>query len=320
MKKFLLESSKNNTNVNVESSEYIELSTKQRALPIEQVQGFINHYELYLKERNECRNYKMFFTLHPYMTNVLFNAFTEIVYNEGGIQSGIIGSGGTLSNSHTNFFPNKGTIGNENTFKALLGTNYNGDRRYQLLRDTELSHEEMGNVTYNCGLDIFNNHYLRSNGFFCMKQGSISGITNKSVFNTVEDYLVYGSNNSIATHVREVPGTDSSVLNKSKSTGSSLYTSSSSNGSEITKTTSRATHLINRENFKDITTAFSEGIKDVNGWVGFYNKAYLPMKNVKNKTVSINKCINNRNACDFIYMYPDRSLFSFMPKIYVCSS
>ena len=93
MKKFLLESSKNNTNVNVESSEYIELSTKQRALPIEQVQGFINHYELYLKERNECRNYKMFFTLHPYMTNVLFNAFTEIVYNEGGIQSGIIGSG-----------------------------------------------------------------------------------------------------------------------------------------------------------------------------------------------------------------------------------
>ena len=133
MKKFLLESSKNNTNVNVESSEYIELSTKQRALPIEQVQGFINHYELYLKERNECRNYKMFFTLHPYMTNVLFNAFTEIVYNEGGIQSGIIGSGGTLSNSHTNFFPNKGTIGNENTFKALLGTNYNGDRRYQLL-------------------------------------------------------------------------------------------------------------------------------------------------------------------------------------------
>ena len=53
MKKVLLNSSKNNTDVNVESAEFITLSTKQRAVPTEQVQGIINHYELYLKERNE---------------------------------------------------------------------------------------------------------------------------------------------------------------------------------------------------------------------------------------------------------------------------
>ena len=83
MKQILLNSSKNNTDVNVESAEYISLSTKQREVPTEQVQGIINHYELYLSERNNCKNYKMIFTLHPYMSNVLFNAFTEIVYNEG---------------------------------------------------------------------------------------------------------------------------------------------------------------------------------------------------------------------------------------------
>ena len=31
--------------------------------------------------------------------------------------------------------------------------------------------------------------------------------------------------------------------------------------------------------------------------------------------LTLNKCMNNREACDFIDMYPDRSLFSFTPNI-----
>jgi hypothetical protein len=74
MKQVLLNNAKNSENVNVESSEYFSLSTKQRVLPSENLQGVINHYELYLKERNECKNFKLIFTLHPYMSNVLASA------------------------------------------------------------------------------------------------------------------------------------------------------------------------------------------------------------------------------------------------------
>ena len=91
MKQFLLNSMKNNVDVNVESSEYISLSTKQRPLPESNIQGIINHYELYLDERNKCEDYKMIFTLHPYMSNVLFNAFTEIWYYEGTTTGAIVG-------------------------------------------------------------------------------------------------------------------------------------------------------------------------------------------------------------------------------------
>ena len=62
MKQFLLNSAKNNTNVNVESADYVSLSTKQRSIPFEKAEVTINHYELYLKERNECKKYKLYLT------------------------------------------------------------------------------------------------------------------------------------------------------------------------------------------------------------------------------------------------------------------
>lgn len=279
MKQILLNSAKNNENVNVESSEYISLSTKQRSVPTENVEGMINHYELYLKERNECKNYKMMFTLHPYMTNVLFNPFTEIIYNEGAIGSKIIG--GKQVTGINDFY---NTINTE-TKNALNSSTFNscdGDRRYQLIRDTENSHPELGNLAYHCGLDIFNNHYLRSKGFFSVK---CSG--NKKTFNTIEDVLIY-SDNTIAKVKRETP--NGNILGIK----------------DVTM------HLFTHENTDDIITAFRGGIKEENGWVGFYNRAYAP-------TVSqgyvINRCINNRQSCDFIDMYPDRTLFGFQPKI-----
>lgn len=338
MKQFLLNSAKNNEDVNVESSEYISLSTKQRALPSENLQGVINHYELYLKERNECKNFKLIFTLHPYMSNVLFNPFTEIVYNEGDIESGIIGTQSTpLYSGHMKYFTNRG--GNNVTYKALTGGTVEEDvdddgidRRYQLLRDTEFSHPDMGNLTYHCGLDIFNNHYLRSDGLFRIKKGrELGGSTNNNeVFNTIKDYLVY-SNGYIAKHENATPGTDETVggmfdklfeeINKAlnifqdlinKLFGKDKVTEESE--THVTEVETGCTHLFNNENLKPITTAFSEGIKEDNGWIGFYNRGYLPEVNVSDK-FTINKCLNNKGTCDFVDLYPDRTLFSFTPKI-----
>jgi hypothetical protein len=315
MKQILLNSSKNNTDVNVESAEYISLSTKQREVPTEQVQGIINHYELYLSERNNCKNYKMIFTLHPYMSNVLFNAFTEIVYNEGAIQSGIIGYNTKMNEKHSGIVPL--TAGNEVSRKAFKGDNF-VDRRYQLIRDTEFSHENLGNLEYHCGLDIFNNHYLRSDGFFGIKKTD----ENTEVFNTIEDYMVY-QNGTIATHYRETPGTAAEVSKTGRNWWERLWDTEVSAvkrtvskllyGDAINNRIEKPSHLFNHENIKPLMTAFSEGIKDNNGWVGFYNRAYLPIKNVNGNIV--NRCINNRKSCDFIDMYPDRTLFSLLPKI-----
>ena len=37
--------------------------------------------------------------------------------------------------------------------------------RHQTIMDTEYSHPDIGKWVYHCGLDIFNNHKLRSNSF-----------------------------------------------------------------------------------------------------------------------------------------------------------
>ena len=318
MKQILLNSAKNNTNVNVELGQYVPLSTRQRSVPTEHVESIINHYELYLKERNSCSDYKMFFTIKPYMSNVLLNAFTEIVYNEGAINSGIITPYGQLNANHKKIFTTK--VGNTKTKEALFGEgifinedNEEGiDRRYQLLRDTEYSHPELGGLTYHCGMDIFNNHYLRSDGFFRIKKESNN--KNQRVYNTIEDFLIYGDGTT-AKVIRETPGTVD--IDSSKSSNGvfgmlqTLIDKVLNNPTQTLKTKEIDAHLFNKENINTVLDAFTYGIKEENGWLGFHNKAYLS----ENDSIKINKCLNNADACAFVDMYPDRTLFSFSPKI-----
>ena len=82
MRKILLNSARSQENVNVVNSVDIDLTTKQRLFTGGDSTGTINHYEMYLKERNDCDRYKLFFTINPYMSNILFNMFTEVVYDE----------------------------------------------------------------------------------------------------------------------------------------------------------------------------------------------------------------------------------------------
>lgn len=319
MKQILLNSAKNNTNVNVEVSDYISLSTKQRSVPMEKAEVMINHYELYLQERNECKDYKMCFTLHPFMSNVLINAFTEVVYNEGAINSGIIKPYGGISPSHKELFSTN--ITNSKTKDALFGegiflndNNEDGiDRRYQLLRDSEYTHSSLGGLTYHCGIDAFNNHYLRSTGLFRVK-GAKNGI-NKQVFNTIEDFLVY-SNGTVGKIYREAVGDWDLQVNGNMVQRLSTSIKNISENPYDPKDGYKEidAHMFSRENTLNVLDSFSERIKEDNGWIGFYNRAYLPEQNTTNGPI-INKFLNNEDACAFVDMYPDRSLFSFLPKI-----
>ena len=57
-------------------------------------------------------------------------------------------------------------------------------------------------------------------------------------------------------------------------------------------------------------------VQKYDGWVGFYNrskiKSYNDFKN--GEIMDIERPIMYKNGGDFIEMYPDRSLYSFVPK------
>lgn len=291
MSKILLNRAHGQNNVNVENSLPVEFSTKQRLFTGGHASGMINQYEIYLNERNSTNRYKMVFTVNPYMSNVLFNMFTEIVYNEGSRESFLLGD-------------NKITKSGDWDRGVRSYPNGSGITRYEAIRDTEYSHPNLGDFKYHCGVDIFNNHQFRGNGFFAIRKGqsnSIDGkkMTNTYVFNTIEDYLVYGDG-EIAIHKREIPGEggDPTALNAE-----------------------RPTHLYNHSNLMSFQNAFMTKLKEENGWFGFYNRPYANIPNHtvyidgETREISINKIINNRGACEFIDMYPDRTLFSLLPKI-----
>ena len=279
MKQILLNKSRGKETINVENSINLEFSTKQRLMNDGYAKGTIDYYETYIGERNNTNTYKMFFTIKPYMTNVLFNAFTEIVVNDGAVNCFWLGDKKL----------NK-------TGDWDRGVRNKGFTRYESIRDTEYSHPDLGNFQYKCGMDIFNNHILRGNGFFAIKKDGEN--LNKNVFNTIEDYLIY-SNGSIARHDRENPEKDNPTNSKPN----------------------LKTHLYNHGNFFSFQNTITYRLKEDNGWLGFYNKSYANESNHRiNKygvdtDITINKVINNRNACDFIDMYPDRNLFSLLPTI-----
>lgn len=279
MKQILLNSACGKETINVGELTNVSFSTKQRLLDDGHVNGTIDYYDIFINERNNTNSYKMFFTIKPYMTNVLFNTFTEIVHNEGSIDCFCLGDKKLTKTGDWN-----------------RGVRNKGFTRYESIRDTEYSHPDLGNFQYKCGMDIFNNHILRGEGFFSVKRDKDR--LNNTVFNTIEDFLIY-SNGMIATHNKENPEDENPTKTKEN----------------------LQTHLYNRSNILSFQNAFTYKLKEDNGWIGFYNKSYANepnhtiSKNGEIVDITINKVINNRNACEFIDMYPDRTLFSLLPSV-----
>lgn len=154
----------------------------------------------------------------------------------------------------------------------------------QAIRDTEYNHPEIcEDLVYHCGTDIFNNHILRNNGFVVVAK-ILNG--DKRFFNTIKDYQ------------RDKDGKNA-TLNLSRST--------------------IPLHLYNAENLLTFKEAFRSRLIEDEGWFGFTNTSLLDIPNVEindgEDTITVNKVINSNKPCEFIDMFPDRSLFSFIPKI-----
>lgn len=154
----------------------------------------------------------------------------------------------------------------------------------QAIRDTEYSHPSIcEGLVYHCGTDIFNNHILRSNGFVTVSKNT--GTTNKNVFNTIKDFQ------------RDKDGKTVTI----------------NNGNENV-----SLHLYSADNLLTFKEAFRTRLIEDDGWFGFTNTSLIDIPNVRlanGDMITVNKVMNNNKSCEFIDMFPDRSLYSFIPKV-----
>lgn len=82
-RKIYLNKNKSVNSVNEQNFVGIDLSTKSKLLPYNDVSDILNLNDLYIKERNNCRKYRLILTVNPICTNVLYNYRTEVVRKEG---------------------------------------------------------------------------------------------------------------------------------------------------------------------------------------------------------------------------------------------
>lgn len=294
-REFLQEKSLNRLQDNAEKSLDIDLSAKSRLIPYSDAADMLSLNNLYIKERDACENYRMIFTVNPICSNVLHNAITEPVYREGSDSAHSLTMLNIIrgNDKFAEIFPlgtlNQSGETSPTSFDELFIT------RRSMVMDTEYSHEKIGNFKYHCGYDIFNNHLLRSDDFQHVKMANDR--SNEMEFNMIYDYVVDYSGNVVTRIVGE------------------------SDGPVTGEPTREKIRMYTLDNIKSFSTAYYDGLRNVDGWYGFYNTGNINIPNGElgngenREEISLNRILNNEPACSFIDMYPDRSLYSFIPKI-----
>lgn len=251
---------------NVEGVVNTTLSTKKRLLPNNDISNTFSLLEQYNKERDECRKFRLIFNISPICSNVLFNVKTEIIKNEG-------------SSGATALFHNSSSWDKEKY--ASSASNISDITHLHALRDTEYSHKELGGFVYHCGLDIFNNHMLRNNGFVHVNKVK----EENEIYNTIMDTLRYSDGDVVKQNIK-IEGNKEGLTEM---------------------------HLYRYDSMLSMKRAFSERCEERDGWWGFINPGNINIEN-RNDNIRINQMLSNNKPCEFIDLYPDRTLFSFNPK------
>ena len=276
----------------------LELGNQMKKISNYTDEHLVDLYQVYLDEKDASDKYRLIFTINPVCSNVLFNAITEVVYKEGSESCEALGD---------TPFTNTGNCRNIISQEPIT--------RIQAIRDTEYSNDKILGLEYLPGIDIFNNHLIRQSGFDCVQRrdgGSNGGLTTGEIYKISDDYdLVKKSEvtdvfNTIRDYQRtkkgtkitkEFPGLDSTYL----------------------QPTSGQPHIYEESEILSFEDTFMKNLREKDGWFGFYNPSTIEIpvaedSEDKNIPIYINKLINNRNACDFIDMFPDRKRFTFVPQ------
>ena len=325
MEHILLGKNINKYSTNTDNYLSIEVGSDFKNVPNEDIVQTLDAYNQYVKEADESNKYRLFFTINPICSNVLFNNITEIVYNEGSDNCIFFGEGpsgitkgyddnGTLLTVGLNDLPQSVGWRDLENFRGggtyMEYTKRPGKflNRYDLIRDTAYSHPEIGPFVYHCGYDIFNNHTFRRKNFApigLMSERFRRSTSAKSCqnFNTIEDYardyegdIVKDRSGKISSDVGWGPGVKPGQKHPS------------SGNIEL--------HNYSYQDLYSYYGAIDASLEDDNGWIGYINPSTLEIENcpLSGKTISINKCMNNNKYNEQIDMYPDRSLYYFIPK------
>ncbi len=275
-REIFLEKNKSKVSVNKESELGVSLSAKTRLLPYGDISERLSLIKLYNDEKDACKRYRMIFTINPICTNVLFNSRSEIIRREGS-------SACTVLDRY------------ENDYTGLDGSGFINNSALNILqaiRDTEYTHKDLftdeNPYVYHCGWDIFNNHMLRNEDFIHISKVNSDS---RAVFNTIRDYL------------RDKDGR--------------IVTEKISYSTPETKDYATRLHVYQYDNILSMYNAFKNKLDERDGWYGFINPGNIVIDNAEaknGKKISINKMMNNNKSCELYELYPDQSLYSFIPK------
>lgn len=287
--KIFLQSHLSKKSSNTSNGVNVQFKGRRKLLPTNDVSEIVSQYDQYLLERESCNKIRLTCQVNPICTNVLFNPITEIVRYEGSNNVELL-----------NYLDGSTELKNTNllykTPNILCSSNLNGNsgsekHHTNAIRDTQLSNTKNGFI-YHCGLDILNNHLIRSNTFktICRRDKD----SDSNVFNTIGDTM------------RDVSGNQ--VIE-------TLYFPVSSSIDGHKKDVEA--HIYRYDDILQFDESISDRlIKKYDGWVGFYNRSKIKSySNFENGDImDIERPIMYKNGGDFIEMYPDRSLYSFVPK------
>ena len=268
--KLFLERNRSVFSNDVERTINVGLSTKTRLLPNDNVSDNFSLFEQYNRERDECNKIRLILNVNPVCSNVLYNARTEIVLNEGSSACTLLI--GQKSLAKETYAPN--AVNTTSSIKYM-----------DAIRNTEYSHPENGGFVYHCGFDIFNNHMLRKKEFVHVNKIDDEEDDGKN-YNTIRDYCRDGRGHIVKEEI----------------------------GISITKAGTTDMHLYQYDTIMSMPTAFMDNCIEKDGWWGFTNPSTIEIPNSDDKSVSINRMMANNKSCEFIDLYPDRSLYSFIPK------
>lgn len=290
--KILNNKNKSKRSVNADKLLKVDLVKSARLLPLDEVVAYLNEELQYQKERENCNTIRLITTINPVCSNVLHNKITEVVKNEG-------------DNNELYCLNYASRWDKDLSFRNSLGTDTNEPSVViDCIRDTQLSGYKdpssgLFPYQYHCGSDIFNNHIFRSLTFktVCAPK---TGQT-LSTFNTLSDMMRDVNGNTIK-------GYPNTKLGKR-------------NGDATIKL-----HLYRGDEVLSFEESVAQNLIEQNGWLGFKNaskmKTYSYSKNETNPSsgnisvsvLPISNVINNKQACEFITMAPEKDLFAFTPK------
>ena len=284
--KIFLQSHLSKKSSNTSNGVNVQFKGRRKLLPTNDVSEIVSQYDQYLLERESCNKIRLTCQVNPICTNVLFNPITEIVRYEGSNNVELL-----------NYLDGSTELKNTDLLykdaKVLCSSSSSSNHHTNAIRDTQLSNTKNGFI-YHCGLDILNNHLIRSNTFktICRRDKKSDSVS--EVFNTIGDTM------------RDVSGNQ--VIE-------TLYFPVSSSVEGHKKDVEA--HIYRYDDILQFDESISNRlIKKYDGWVGFYNRSKIKSySNFENGDImDIERPIMYKNGGDFIEMYPDRSLYSFVPK------